>query len=533
MIFPASVSRQCDDLAQLLGTACLPYLRSPGAPSREISVQSTYEAAWQADAQFVLEAINSAANMKRAALVEASGNRCVFAIPLSGTENSKSETKSEQWFAIGRANESPKVSGRLIHIAYEAIRRQHQIDIQEIAILNAETEMERSVSERVWLRQLNAQRAIRKKTVGQQSRQSIESLRKLIDAEAIAIYLYSDAEVVGHGLESMISGKQVWTLDDVRILVQRIQKPRCGESVVLNQIEQQLQNGICHSCVIVPIGELEPIGYVLAINRRKHSPSVASKWPVASKCEIGFVSADAELLHEVAGYIAADGYSNASLLESEQLVLGTLRAMSNAIEARDPYTHGHSERVGSVAYQIALRLNLSEVACQEIYLAGVLHDIGKIGIPDHVLLKAGKLEPEEFDIIRKHPEIGHRILEELGKLKFALPGVLYHHERVDGTGYPHNLVGDEIPLMARILAVSDAYDAMTSSRVYRNAMGQQRAIEILRSGMRTQWDAEVVTACLQYFSELSLEAEETHIESARPKTTDWRQVSQALRVLQL
>lgn len=523
MIFPASVSRQCDDLAQLLGTACLPYLRSPGAPSREISVQSTYEAAWQSDAQFVLEAINSAATSKRAALAEATGNRSVFAIPLSSTENNN----REQWFAIGRMNESPNVSGRLIHIAHEAIRRQYQIDVQEIAILNAETEMERSYNERVWLRQLNAQRAIRKKTVGQQSRQSIESLRKLIDAEAIAIYLYSDTEVEGHGLESMISGKQVWTLDDTRILIQRIQKPRCGESVVLNGIEQQLHNGICHSCAIVPISEPEPIGYVLAINRRKHSSSVASK------SEIGFVSADAELLHEVAGYIAADGYSNASLLESEQLVLGTLRAMSNAIEARDPYTHGHSERVGSVAYQIALRLNLSEVACQEIYLAGVLHDIGKIGIPDHVLLKAGKLEPEEFDVIRKHPEIGHRILEELGKLKFALPGVLYHHERVDGTGYPHNLVGDEIPLMARILAVSDAYDAMTSSRVYRTAMGQQRAIEILRNGMRTQWDAEVVTACLQYFSELSLEAEDTCHEFARPKTTDWRQVSQALRVLQL
>lgn len=524
MIFPASVSRQCDDLAQLLGTACLPYLRSPDAPSHEFSVQSTFEAAWQSDAKFVLEAMNAAEKSKREAMVEASGNRSVFAIPLTFAEN----TKSEQWFAIGRTNESPTDSGKkLIHIAFEAIRRQYQIDVQERVILNAESEMERSFSERIWLRQLNAQRAIRKKTVGQQSRQSIESLRTLIDAEAIAIYLYSDSDVEDHGLESMISGKQFWTLEDVRILIQRIQKPRCGESEVLNQMEQQLHNGIIHSCVVVPIGEAEPIGYVLAINRRKQARSGASK------CDPGFVLADAELLHEVAGYIAADGYSNASLLESERLVLGTLRAMSNAIEARDPYTHGHSERVGSVAYQIALRLNLSEVMCQEIYLAGVLHDIGKIGIPDHVLLKPGKLEQEEFDIIRKHPEIGHRILEELGKLKFALPGVLYHHERVDGTGYPHNLVGDEIPLMARILAVSDAYDAMTSSRVYRSAMGQQRALEILRSGIRTQWDAEVVTACLEYFSDLSLELEEPGHESRRPKSTDWRQVSQALRVLQL
>lgn len=524
MIFPASVSRQCDDLAQLLGTACLPYLRSPNVLSRELSVQSTYEAAWQSDVNFVVEAIHLAATSNREVMVEAGCNRSVFAIPLMCSE----DTKSEQWFAIGRTNDSPTDSGRkLIRIALEAIRRQHQIDIQELAIDNAESEMERSFSERVWLRQLHAQRAIRKKTIGQQSRQSIESLRTLIEAEAIAIYLYSDMGEADHGLQSMISGKQVWTLDDTRLLIQRNPKPRCGESTVLNRIEQHLHNGICHSCAIVPIGESEPIGYVVAINRRKQVQSIPAR------CDVGFVSADAELLHEVAGYLAADGYSNASLLESEQLVMGTLRAMSNAIEARDPYTHGHSERVGSVAYQIALRLNLSEVTCQEIYLAGVLHDIGKIGIPDHVLLKPGKLEPEEFDIIRKHPEIGHRILEELGKLKFALPGVLYHHERVDGTGYPHNLVGDEIPLMARILAVADAYDAMTSSRVYRNAMGQQRALEILRSGMRTQWDAEVVTACLQYFSEMSLETEETRNEPHRPKTTDWRQVSQALRVLQL
>ena len=150
--------------------------------------------------------------------------------------------------------------------------------------------------------------------------------------------------------------------------------------------------------------------------------------------------------------------------------------------------------------------------------------------PDVVV---GKLEPDEFAIIRKHPEIGHRILEELGKLKFALPGVLYHHERVDGTGYPHNLVGDEIPLMARILAVSDAYDAMTSSRVYRTAMGQQRAVDILRSGMQTQWDGDVVEACLEYIGDLTVDSADIVLDSPRSKTTDWRQVSQALRVLQL
>jgi hypothetical protein len=142
------------------------------------------------------------------------------------------------------------------------------------------------------------------------------------------------------------------------------------------------------------------------------------------------------------------------------------------------------------------------VACQEIYVTGVLHDIGKIGIPDQVLLKAGKLDADELRIIQQHPEIGHKILEEFDKLKFALPGVLYHHERIDGGGYPHRLRGDSIPLMARILAVSDAYDAMTSSRVYRNAMGQERAVEILRNGIGTQWDEKAARP--QLFKERTL-----------------------------
>jgi len=520
MIFPASVTRQCEDLAHLLGTACLPYLRSAIELHRETTVRSAYDAALQSDAKLAIDAMDLANTCLCESIVAADGNRSVFAIPLNCIDEGK-------WYAIGRLNEPPNDSAKkLLRVAGEAIRRQYHIDSQNHVIMTAECELERGCSERHWLRQLNAQRAIRKKAVGQQSRQSIESLRTLIDADAIAIFMYADRGQDNHGLESTISGKASWTRDDIRQLLQRIQKPRCGDSVILNDVDFQLQSGVLRSCVVVPVGESEAIGYVIALNRRKKSLPMHSE-------ECGFGPCDAELLHEVAGFLLADGYSNASLLESEQLVLGTLRAMSNAIEARDPYTHGHSERVGNVGYQIALRLHLSEVSCQEIYLAGVLHDIGKIGIPDHVLLKPGKLEPDEFAIIRKHPEIGHRILEELGKLKFALPGVLYHHERIDGTGYPHNLVGEEIPLMARILAVSDAYDAMTSSRVYRTAMGQQRAVDILRSGTRTQWDCDVVEACLKYIGDLTVDSADIVLDSPRSKTTDWRQVSQALRVLQL
>ena len=225
--------------------------------------------------------------------------------------------------------------------------------------------------------------------------------------------------------------------------------------------------------------------------------SCAAKPPKTTdftKGQAGFGAGDAELLHEVAAYLSADGFSNASILESEQLVLGTLRAMSNAIEARDPYTHGHSERVGNVGYQIALRLHLSEISCQEIYLAGVLHDIGKIGIPDSILHKPGALNEQEWEIMRKHPQTGYDILQNIPFLNPALDAILHHHEKFNGKGYPDKLKGDEIPLMARIIAVADSYDAMVSDRPYRKGMPLEKLEDIFRRGANEQWDPRVIDA---------------------------------------
>lgn len=522
MNFPASITRQCEDLAQLLGTECLPFLVSSTTPTQFASVQALHVAALQTDAHLAMDAVQQATVSKKPALLPASSNRAVFAIQLVGTF-------TEHWYAVGRTNSPPSdLTRHLIRIAGEATKRQYQIESDNEALERAEAELGRSYSERQWLRQLNEQRSFRKRGIGQQSKDALESLRILIDAEAVAIFVYADRDDENHGLDSMIVGKSNWALEDVRVMLQRVPRPSLGDSVVINQVEIPMQNTVLRSCVIVPIGETEPVGFIIALNRRKQLGTSYFK------PETDFRSSDAELLHEAAGYLLSDGHSIIHYQESEQLVLGTLRAMSNAIEARDPYTHGHSERVARVGYEIAVRLQLSEVACQEIYLAGILHDIGKIGIPDHVLLKPGKLDSEEMQIIQKHPEIGYKILEELDKLKFALPGVLYHHERYDGTGYPHRLKGEAIPLMARILAVSDAYDAMTSSRVYRHAMGQSRAIQILQDGAGLQWDRNAVAACLEYISQHELVLSDGTVEhQIGNQTNDWRQLSQALRVLQL
>ncbi len=188
------------------------------------------------------------------------------------------------------------------------------------------------------------------------------------------------------------------------------------------------------------------------------------------------------LIEEAATLFATQTQNIHLVLESHQLVLGAMHAMSSAIDARDPYRQGHSERVARLGYEIAKILGISETACQEIYLAGLLHDLGKIGVPDHILNKAGALTDEKFTVIKQHPEIGHRIIERLGKLHFVLPGILYHHERWDGKGYPHGLKQESIPLMARILAVADSFDAMTSSRPYRRVMPIGKAAAVIRGG---------------------------------------------------
>jgi HD-GYP domain-containing protein (c-di-GMP phosphodiesterase class II) len=451
------------------------------------------------------------------AVLSLSNRESAFVIPI--------ENGPPAWFAVG-TNPFPATDSaiRLVNLAYQTLQQELDIAERDHSLTLTESELNRCYEERAWIRELNSSRASRKRSSASQSKQIIESVRRLIDAEAVGIFLFDDQDAKCSGLESMITTHPTWTSDDIRYLIQWLPKPELGDIQFESQLSIKVRRGVLNSAVIVPIGDTSVLGYVVACNR-KHGSSLAN--------ETGrtFDTSDAQTLLEVADYLVAEGFTNTILKESEELVLGTLRAMSIAIEARDPYTRGHSERVAEVGFEIAQRLNLSEESCQEIYLAGVLHDVGKIGIPDHVLLKPGKLDSEEFAIIQKHPEIGFKIIDELGKLKFVLPGVLYHHERFDGTGYPHRLKGEEIPLMARVLAVSDAFDAMTSSRIYRTAMSPSRAAEILRDGAGIQWDAQVVEACLEWIDEKILVLANGMTEN-RNYANPGRLLSQALRTVQ-
>ena len=178
-----------------------------------------------------------------------------------------------------------------------------------------------------------------------------------------------------------------------------------------------------------------------------------------------------------------------------------LSVLSRAIEARDEYTRGHSARVTAIADAIARRLGWDDERLDLLQLGGPLHDVGKLAIPDDVLRKPGRLDDDELAQIREHPRLGARILLRLAAFRGALPYVLYHHERWDGTGYPTGRAGEQIPLEARVLAVADAFDAMTSDRPYRPALSLDEALAEVERCSGTQFDPEIVRIFLDLFSE--------------------------------
>lgn len=195
---------------------------------------------------------------------------------------------------------------------------------------------------------------------------------------------------------------------------------------------------------------------------------------------------------------AAIALKNAELLlELEILFLETMKSLATTLDARDPYTHGHSRRVAQVALEIGKILQFTEKQLEELELAGILHDIGKIGIPDVILFKPGPLTPEEYEIIKTHAEKGYRILQHIKRLTSVAKAVYSHHEWHNGKGYPQGLQGDEIPLYGAIIAVADAFDTIVTDRHYRKKRSYQDALQILKNCAGSQFNPRVVEAFSQ------------------------------------
>jgi putative nucleotidyltransferase with HDIG domain len=236
-------------------------------------------------------------------------------------------------------------------------------------------------------------------------------------------------------------------------------------------------------CVPVKVKE-KVIGVLEAINKQDG---------------VDFDQEDLALFASLADQVAI-ALDNARLYqEQEEMFFQTAESLADAIEKRDPYTGGHTQRVTLYSMAIAQYLPLEPVEKKWLKIAAVLHDIGKIGIEDQILKKPGQLSPEEYDVIKHHTDLGAEIIDHIRQLKEIIPGVKYHHEQINGRGYPNGLKGEDIPLIAKIVSVSDTYDAMTTDRPYRHALTKKAALRELKRCSGTQFDRKVVEAFMKAY----------------------------------
>ncbi len=269
-----------------------------------------------------------------------------------------------------------------------------------------------------------------------------------------------------------------------------------GEAIIIHDVQSDQRffktadkrsTFITRDMVCVPVKTKDKvIGVLEAINRKNGI----------------FDEEDKEALTSLANQVAI-AIENANLYqELREVFYGTAQALAETIEKRDPYTGGHTKRVMNYSIAIGKAMGLSKKEIEDLRLAAILHDVGKIGVRDNILLKEDRLDPEELEKMNMHPQYGADILNHVKKLKDIIPGVRGHHERIDGKGYPDNLRDGDIPTIARIIAVADTFDAMTTDRPYRKAMSSETALEELRKNSGIQFDKDVVEAFIRGYKEM-------------------------------
>jgi HD-GYP domain-containing protein (c-di-GMP phosphodiesterase class II) len=316
---------------------------------------------------------------------------------------------------------------------------------------------------------------------------ALSSLLEMMSVECVAWVPANQNDAVA------LTGESSFDVERLRRVVQEalaVGDAAARRSFVENNASDSLWGIACPSLLsfcMVGADEKKPAGWLVATNKGSGD---------------GFSASDTALMRPIASLLNVFRKNLNVYADLKELLFGVVRALSSAIDAKDPYTRGHSERVARIAVCLGRQLMLGTDELSNLYLAGLLHDVGKIGVEDHVLKKPDRLTPAEYRHVMSHVEIGVSILRELKRLRHVLPGILHHHERYGGGGYPDGIKGDEIPYIARILAVADSFDAMSSNRVYRPRRNPVEVEEILRSGANDQWDPKVVEAALSCWHEL-------------------------------
>jgi HD-GYP domain-containing protein (c-di-GMP phosphodiesterase class II) len=235
-----------------------------------------------------------------------------------------------------------------------------------------------------------------------------------------------------------------------------------------------------------------PVRELASGAHRIASGDFSTRISVTSRTELGDLGNSFNLMTDQIERFIGDLQRSAE--ENRELFIGTVKALAAAIDGKDPYTRGHSERVSRFSMAIAQRLGLSDEEVEKIRISALLHDVGKIAIDDKILKKPAALTDDEYEIMKGHPQKGYKIMSQIPAMKEFLPGMYMHHEMVNGLGYPQGLKGDEIPLMGKIVAVADTFDAMTTDRPYQKAMKFEDALARIETFVGTRYDESVVSA---------------------------------------
>ena len=312
----------------------------------------------------------------------------------------------------------------------------------------------------------------------------LDELQPCIEADSLAIYIQ---EGTGSDSESVLefagqSYDRTW-LNELADRVTNLSSGGGGRSQSIS-IANHFDPGTGQPIhvVVVTIGRNTTyLGYMVAIR------SVSGR---------EFGTGEADLMKSTSMMLGVHLINQRQYQELQTMFDGVIQSLASALDAKDAYTRGHSSRVADLSVELAKRLGYNEQQLANIRMGGLLHDIGKIGIDDAVLRKPGRLTDEEFEQIKKHPGIGYDILKGIHSFASILPIVRNHHESWDGSGYPDQLAGDEIPRDAQIVAVADAFDAMTSDRPYRRGMPLEKVSKIFQEGRGSQWAADVVDTLL-------------------------------------
>lgn len=349
---------------------------------------------------------------------------------------------------------------------------------------SAEDDLKRQLKS-AWELNLTLERLIRHLRI---HREPASNLNKILDA-ALPFMEAESLIWVPSSLEDIQArGETVLADDDIRDLVKALRRSTelrdTGLLLCPRVAEASWGTAFSHlrSVLVMTVPSGRDFGWLIAVNTR------------GSDRQTPFCNADAAAMAPFAALIGLLNKACDRYQDLKDLLVGLTRSLASAVDAKDTYTYGHSERVARIAVELGRELKLGEDELSDVYLAGLLHDVGKIGIRDDVLCKHGPLTPEEELHIQQHPAIGHAILKDLHQISSLLPGVLHHHERYDGAGYPAKLAGEQIPRIARIIAVADSYDAMSTSRTYRQGLAPDRVENILIAGSGQQWDPRIIEA---------------------------------------